>query len=149
MDCSDWPPSLDVMNLSPNLVAEILERQGVLTNDQARELRKEGQLLPERLRDPRAFQQRAVAYELVESLRFEGANGSTKMVSEEDVGRAIATDAGVEFVSDTDTEVIPQLISLPLRDGLDFPAALRAGTISTTRCNAVRDSGEGGAGRSK
>jgi glucosamine--fructose-6-phosphate aminotransferase (isomerizing) len=34
-------------------------------------------------------------------------------------------DAGVDFVSDTDTEVIPQLISLHLRDGLDFPAALR------------------------
>ena len=87
------------MNLSPSLVAEILERQGVLTPEQATELRKEGQLLPQRLRDPRAFQQRAVAYELVESLRFEKSNGATShVVNEEDVAKAIAADAGLEYV---------------------------------------------------
>ncbi len=86
------------MNLSPALVAEILERQGVLTADQAVELRKEGQLLPQKLRDPRAFQQLAVAYELVESLRFETGNGGRRIVGEEDVARAIARDAGLEYV---------------------------------------------------
>ena len=60
------------MNLSPNLVAEVLERQGVLTHaEQADELRKEGSCCPQKLkRDPRSFQQKAVAYELVEGLRF-------------------------------------------------------------------------------
>jgi general secretion pathway protein E len=87
-----------MMNLSPGLVAEILQRQGVLTPGQAAELRKEGQLLPQRLRDPRAFQQRAVAYELIESLRFETANGSSRVVTEEDVAKAIAADAGLEYV---------------------------------------------------
>jgi general secretion pathway protein E len=87
------------MNLSPHLVAEILERQGVLTSEQATELRKEGQLPPPKLREPRAFHQRAVAYELVESLRFGGRNGGgARTVTEEDVARAIAADAGLDYV---------------------------------------------------
>ncbi len=46
-------------------------------------------------------------------------------------------DKGVEFVSETDTEVIPQLISLHLRTGLDFPDALRAAMDEVSGGNSV------------
>ena len=86
------------MNLSPQAVAEILERQGVLTDQQAAELRREGANLPQKMRDPRAFQQRAVAYELVKNLGFSKQNGSEGTVNEIDVAKAIAADAGLEYV---------------------------------------------------
>jgi len=86
------------MNLSTHLVSEILQRQGVLTAEQAVELRKEGLLLPKKMRNPRAFQQRAVAYELIENLRFSHHNGTDSVVSEEDVAAAIAADAGLETI---------------------------------------------------
>ncbi|MDX1644858.1 MAG: ATPase, T2SS/T4P/T4SS family [Thermoanaerobaculia bacterium] len=86
------------MNLSPKLVADILERQGVLSGEQAAELRREGQMLPQRVRNPRAYQQRAVAYELVENMRFTRADDGGATVNEIDVARAIAADAGLEYV---------------------------------------------------
>jgi general secretion pathway protein E len=86
------------MNLSPNLVADVLERQGVLTTEQASELRKEGQMLPARVRNPRAYEQRAVAYELVENLKFSNQRETNGVVTEQDVAQAIARDAGLECV---------------------------------------------------
>jgi general secretion pathway protein E len=86
------------MNLSPNLVADVLERQGLLTTEQAAELRKEGQMLPRRVRNPRAYEQRAVAYELVENLKFSNQQGTNGVVSEQEVAEAIARDAGLECV---------------------------------------------------
>ena len=44
---------------------------------------------------------------------------------------------GAEFVSETDTEVIPQLIAHHLRQGSDFPAALRATMAAIEGGNSV------------
>ena len=86
------------MNLSPELVADILERQGLLTPPQADELRKEGQLLPRRVRSSRAYEQRAVAYELVAHLRFSNEEGKNGVITEADIAQAIARDADLECV---------------------------------------------------
>jgi general secretion pathway protein E len=86
------------MNLSPELLADVLERQGLLNPSQAQQLREEAQRLPRRSRNPRAFEQKAVAYELVESLQFSGHNGGTSVLAETDVARALASDAGLEYV---------------------------------------------------
>jgi general secretion pathway protein E len=89
---------LSAMNLSPDLVADVLERQGLLTAEQAAELRKEGQMLPHRVRNPRAYEQRAVAYELVDNLKFSNQRENNGVVTEQDVAQAIARDAGLECV---------------------------------------------------
>jgi len=86
------------MNLSPELVADVLERQGLLSPAQADQLRDEARRLPRRVRNPRAFEQKAVSYELVESLQFAGKNGSDSVLAEADIAQALATDAGLDYV---------------------------------------------------
>ena len=48
------------MHLTPELVATVLERQGLLTAAQAQMVAKEASKVPPRHRNPRAFEQRAL-----------------------------------------------------------------------------------------
>ena len=103
------------MNLTPQLVADVLVRQGVLTADQGHEVAKEARTLPSRARNPRAFEQRALAYEVIERLQFPGpSNGA---LNEFDIAEAIARDANLPFVRiDTltlDADLIESKISRP------------------------------------
>jgi len=85
------------VNLTPELVADILVRQGYLTAPQGEEIKKEARQLPNRVRHARAFEQRAVAYEIIERLRFPNRkNGG--MVGEHEVAQAIADDAKLQVV---------------------------------------------------
>ncbi|MGE5234636.1 MAG: GspE/PulE family protein [Acidobacteriota bacterium] len=85
------------MNLTPELVADILVRQGYLTAPQGDEIKKEARQLPNRVRHARAFEQRAVAYEIVERLRFPNRkNGGP--VGEHEIAQAIADDAKLQVV---------------------------------------------------
>ena len=86
------------MNLSPELVADVLVKQGVLNTDQVDDLKKEARLLPRHLRNPRAFEQRAVAYELVERMRFPGMGDPAGLIGETDVAKAIAAEAGLQYM---------------------------------------------------
>ena len=86
------------MTLTPELLADVLVRQGLLLPEQGEEVRKEAKNLPSRHRNPRAFEQRAVAYDLIESLRFRSQASPTGYVDELEIGKALARDAGVDFV---------------------------------------------------
>jgi general secretion pathway protein E len=86
------------MTLRIEKVAEVLVRQGVLTPEQGLQVLEEDALEPVRVRDARAFEQRARVYDVVERLNFPHPSQPGRRVDEFDIARAVALDAGVEFV---------------------------------------------------
>ncbi len=58
------------MALAPHFVADVLQRQGLISAAQAEEIKKEARQLPSRAKAPSTYEQKAVAYDLVGSLRF-------------------------------------------------------------------------------
>ena len=87
------------MHLTPEFVADVLQRQGMITPQQALQIKKESKLNPEasRGRSARSFEQRALTYELIEGLRLSaGANGSA--IGEHDIARALAAEANLPHV---------------------------------------------------
>ena len=86
------------MRLSPELVADVLVRQGKITPEQGFDIKKEARLLPGSRRSPRAFEQQAVAYELIQGLRLPVSGRPGAVVNEVDIGQAIAAEASLEFV---------------------------------------------------
>ena len=81
------------MNLTPELVADILVRQKHITPEQGDTIRQEAKLLPSRLRSASAYEQKAVAYELVLRLKLPNLRDSGAPLSEHDIALAIAADA--------------------------------------------------------
>jgi general secretion pathway protein E len=86
------------MNLTPELVADILVRQGRLTAEQADAVRQEAKLLPSRLRSSSAYEQKALAYDLVARLRLPDQRDSGGPIGELEIAQAIAKDARLEHV---------------------------------------------------
>ena len=105
------------MQLTPELLADILLRQNVITADQAEDVKKEAQSIPARHRNPRAFEQRAIAYEVVERLRFPSDNHPTGVLAETEIAETVARDAELPFVRiDTltlDADLIESKMSRP------------------------------------
>ena len=135
------------MNLSPELVADVLVRQGVLSQRQVEDLRKEAQLLPRHLRNPRAFEQRAVAYELVQRMKFPSQNDPTGVIGEIEVAKAIAAEAGLDYVRLDPTGLNADL----MESGMSRPFARRHRMIPLELNNGrhrvampVRVGGKGG-----
>ncbi len=128
------------MNLTPELVADILTRQGVLDAQQASEVRKEARALPQRTRNPRAYEQRAIAYEVIERLNFLSPDGTNGRLNELDIAKAIARDAHLEFVRiDTlalDAELIESKVSRPFaRRHRMIPLEMRGGRLRVACAN--------------
>ncbi|MDH3746259.1 MAG: GspE/PulE family protein [Acidobacteriota bacterium] len=86
------------MTLTPEKVASALVRQKILDREQGLEVITEASLDPVRSRDAGAFEQHAVAYEVVERLNFSHPDDSGRTVGEFDIAQAIARDAGLEFL---------------------------------------------------
>ncbi|HEV8579684.1 MAG TPA: GspE/PulE family protein [Thermoanaerobaculia bacterium] len=86
------------MNLTPDMVADILVRQGYLTPEQGETIKQEGKALPSRLRSPHAYEQKAVAYDLICQLRLPNRRDSGSAVTETDIAQAIAADAKLDHV---------------------------------------------------
>jgi general secretion pathway protein E len=86
------------MNLTPELVADILIRQKFVTAQQGEAIKEEAKLLPSRLRSASAYEQKAVAYELVLRLKLPNLQDSGVPLSEHDIAEAIARDAKLEHV---------------------------------------------------
>jgi general secretion pathway protein E len=92
-----------MMNLTPELVADILVRQGYVTREQGETIRQEAKLVPHRMRSSTAYEQKAVAYELVTRLHLPNQRdtGSTTTagpsgpLGEQEIAQAIAADAGL------------------------------------------------------
>ena len=83
--------------LSPELIAEVLERQGEINKEQATQLRHEARMLPKP--GPRAsFEQRSAAYDLVNRLAFSSQRRPGTVVDEDVIAQAVALDAGLPHV---------------------------------------------------
>ncbi|HEV7505278.1 MAG TPA: ATPase, T2SS/T4P/T4SS family [Thermoanaerobaculia bacterium] len=86
------------MNLTPELVADILVRQGFLKTEQGEAIKQEARALPRNMRNANAFEQRAVAYELVLQMRLPNLRDSGAALGEADLALAIAGDAKLAHV---------------------------------------------------
>jgi len=101
--------------LTAELLADVLERQGEISPDQAVDLRKEAraQRPPDRAR---AAVQRSDAYEFVTRLKLASTRASI-VIDEETVARAIAADANLDYARidpmKLDAELIEAEISRP------------------------------------
>ena len=105
------------MALSPLFVADVLLRQGLITSAQADEIKREARQLPSRSRAPSTYEQKAIAYDLISSLRFPSLHEPAVTIGEQEIARAIAADASLEAVQiDTlslDADLIESKISRP------------------------------------
>lgn len=86
------------MNLTPELVADILVRQKYLTAEQGETIKAEVKAMPARLRSSLAYEQKAVAYELIAQLRLPNQRDSGGPVGETEIAQAIAADARLDHV---------------------------------------------------
>jgi general secretion pathway protein E len=86
------------MNLTPELVSDILVRQGYITPEQGETIRAEAKALPHRLRNSSAFEQKALAYDLILQLRLPNQRDSGGALTEVDLAQAIAGDAKLEHI---------------------------------------------------
>src|SRR5215203_212324 len=86
------------MNLTPEIVSDILVRQGYITPEQGETIRQEAKALPSRLRSATAYEQKAVAYDLIGQLRLPNQRDSGAPVTEIDIAQAIAADAKLSHV---------------------------------------------------
>jgi general secretion pathway protein E len=86
------------MNLTPELVADILVRQGYITKEQGDTVKAEAKALPRNMRSAQAYEQKAVAYDLVGQLRLPNRRDSGAPITEVDIAQAIAADARMDHV---------------------------------------------------
>ena len=86
------------MNLTPELVADILVRQGYITSEQGDTIKQEAKGVPRRVRDSSAYEQKAVAYDLITQLRLPNGRDSGAPLTEVDIAQAIAQDAKLDHV---------------------------------------------------
>ena len=105
------------MALSPLFVADVLLRQGLISSGQADEIKREARQLPSRAKAPSTYEQKAVAYDLISSLRYPSLRDPKVTIGEQEIAQAIAADANVESVQiDTlalDADLIESKISRP------------------------------------
>jgi general secretion pathway protein E len=83
--------------LSPELIAEVLERQGEISKEQATQLRHEARMLP-KPGQRAAYEQRSAAYDLVNRLAFSSQRRPGTVVDEDVIAQAVAHDAGLPHV---------------------------------------------------
>ncbi|HWM90948.1 MAG TPA: ATPase, T2SS/T4P/T4SS family [Thermoanaerobaculia bacterium] len=86
------------MSLTPELVADILVRQGYITPDQGETIKQEARLMPARVRSASAYEQKSLAYEVVSRLRLPNLKDSGAPLAELEIAQAIAADARLEHV---------------------------------------------------
>jgi general secretion pathway protein E len=128
------------MSLSPVFVADVLQRQGLITPEQAEEVKREARQLPSRVKNAITYEQKAVAYDLVVSFRFPNLREPGGVVGELEVARAIAADASLEHVRiDTlslDADLIESKISRPFaKRHRMIPLAMVGGKLKVACAN--------------
>jgi general secretion pathway protein E len=128
------------MSLTPELLADVLARQGLLKPEQAAEVKKEAALEPRSRRALGEREQRAWAYELVLRFKFPNPESPAQPINEVDIAQAIAYDAELEFVRidtlDLDAELIESKISRPFaRRHRMLPLAIVNGKLRVACAN--------------
>jgi general secretion pathway protein E len=86
------------MSLTPELLADILVRQGLITPEQGETIKQEARLVPGRVRSSSAYEQKSLAYDLVTRLRLPNLKDSGGALGDNDIAQAIAQDAKLERV---------------------------------------------------
>src|SRR4029079_1858424 len=86
------------MNLTPELVADILVRQGRIAEEHAEAIRKEARQVPSRLRSHSSYEQKALAYDMVTRLRLPDLQNGGGPIGELEIAQTIAKDAGLPHV---------------------------------------------------
>jgi len=128
------------MSISPFFLAEVLQRQGLITAEQAEEVKREARQLPSRVKSAVTYEQKAVAYDLVASFRFPNLREPGGTIGEMEIARAIATDANLEHVRiDTlalDADLIESKISRPFaKRHRMIPLAMAGGKLRVACAN--------------
>ena len=105
------------MALSPLFVADVLQRQGLISPEQSEEIKREARQLPSRTKAAATYEQKAIAYDLVASFHLPSLKEPGTTIGEQEIARAIAAEAGMESVRiDTlslDADLIESKISRP------------------------------------
>ncbi|RMH18422.1 MAG: type II/IV secretion system protein [Acidobacteria bacterium] len=127
------------MHLTPEFLADVLVRQGVLSEAQGLDVKKEARMMPKTLRSARAYGQRSVAYELILRLGFTPQNGHPSL-SEHVIAEAVAKEAQLEHVRidplKLDADLIESQISRPFaRRHRMIPISLDNGVLKVACAN--------------
>ena len=105
------------MHLTPDLIGNILLRQQVVTPEQLEQIKTEARNMPRHLRSARAYEQRSVAYEVVEKLGLRNQSNGGGLIDEHAIALAIAADAGLGHLRidplKLDADLIESKISRP------------------------------------
>jgi general secretion pathway protein E len=122
------------MPLTAEKLAEVLERQGKISGAQAADIRHEAGLLTARQRGARAYEQRAVGYDIVERLHLPSELHPSGHLKETEIAEAVAAEAGLGFARiDTlslDADLIEAKISRPFaRRHRMIPLKLEGGKL--------------------
>ena len=105
------------MGISPEQIGQVLVRQKLLTLEQKAGVDREGRQVPKRVRSTRAFEQRALGYEVVLKFNYTHPEDESRTITEFDIAKAIAAEARLEFVRveplALDADLIESQISRP------------------------------------
>lgn len=86
------------MMLTPEFLADVLVRNGRLSDADAQQLRVEARRQPRKSASTRTYEQRSVGYELIERLRFADQDAEGKLLDEVAIAQSLAADAGLDYV---------------------------------------------------
>ena len=127
------------MSLSPQFLARVLQRQGLISPEQEEMVVKEARGLGPQA-SPRSFEQKALAYELVQTLNLPNQKEPSRVIDEHTIAEALASDAGHEHVRiDTlslDADLIESKMSRPFaRRHRMIPLAMSNGRLRVACAN--------------
>jgi general secretion pathway protein E len=128
------------MSLAPAFVADVLARQGLITREQAEDVKREARQMPDRVRSAMTYEQKAVAYDLISSFRFQSLREPGVTIGETEIARALAAEAKLEHVRidplTLDADFIEARVSRPFakRHGM-IPLAMAAGRLRVACAN--------------
>ncbi|MFN7940394.1 MAG: GspE/PulE family protein [Thermoanaerobaculia bacterium] len=128
------------MVLAAGFVADVLVRQRMITDAQAADIKREERNLPNRVRSATTYEQKAVAYDLIASLRLPNLREPGTIIEETTIARALAVDAGLEVVRidslTLDADLIESKISRPFaRRHRMIPIAMANGKLRVACAN--------------
>lgn len=128
------------MHLTPELIGNILLRQKVISTEQLQQIKTEAENMPRHLRSARAYEQRSIAYELVESLSLPNHANGGAFIDEQTIALAIAADARLGHMRidplKLDADLIESKISRPFaRRHRMIPIALDEGILRVACAN--------------
>jgi general secretion pathway protein E len=128
------------MSLSPKQLAQILERQGLLTSAQVSQILRESKKVGAGENGYRAYEQHALGYEVVQRLQFPSPTDPTGVLGEVEIAKAVAADADLEFVRidplDLDADLIESRMSRPFaKRHRMLPLGMRDGRLQVACAN--------------